>query len=360
VGANEGNWDGRTETAGVAHTHGFPVWNTNTCVRDWKRKTWTAVDTERVPPNAPRAAVLLDRRENKLIRINKGNCEGMNAKIVVAHCHSFLAARSAYTARQHVERAKSLRKAEGQRGNGASSLFAVKKSRDSICPRWWGRQPEFLLTSATPALRRQRISDFVPERHSLVQRMSRQLRRSPSCMCFCAKEAVQSAAVCRAERLPAKDKSEIQMGMSQWHRLQSGRGVRESSMHPPLETTVGWSLGTGLRPDRGRSGEIAPNDRRVEACRAIPRSVEARRIAGESRFQSRRLQAENQEQTIVDSRLNAHVRRDYVGIPESTARGAPASRPQCTLRIGHEVLFVSFRFAKVANAQKIPIQLERR
>src|ERR1700734_1252770 len=154
----------------------------------------------------------------------------MNDKIAVAPTHSFLTEISAYTARQHVECAKSLRMAEEQRSNSESSLFEAKKSRDSICSPWRGRQPELLLTSPAPALRRARVGGLASGRHSLFQRMSRQLRISPSCRSFCAKEAERSAAVYRAERLPAEDESELQMGMSQWHQLQSGRGIRESSV----------------------------------------------------------------------------------------------------------------------------------
>jgi hypothetical protein len=173
-------------------------------------------------------------------------------------------------------------------------------------------------------------------------------------------EAVQSAAVYRAERLPAQDESETQMGMSQWHQLQSGGGIRESSVRLPLETAAGWPPGTGLEPDRGQSGEIAPNDRRVEACPAIPRCVEDRRIVKECRFQAPWRRTEKWGPEISGFHLNARLRLDFVGIPESTVQSGPAFRLRYILRIDREVLFANFRIAKVVNAQKIPIQLERR
>ena len=173
-------------------------------------------------------------------------------------------------------------------------------------------------------------------------------------------EAVQSAAVYRAERLPAQDESETQMGMSQWHQLQSGGGIRESSVRLPLETAAGWPPGTGLEPDRGQSGEIAPNDRRVEACPAIPRCVEDRRIVKECRFQAPWRRTEKWGPEISGFHLNARLRLDFVGIPESTVQSGPAFRLRYILRIDRKVLFANFRIAKVVNAQKIPIQLERR
>jgi site-specific DNA-methyltransferase (adenine-specific) len=45
---------------------------------------------------------------------------------------------------------------------------------------------------------------------------------------------------------------------------------------------------------------------------------------------------------------------------ERPVQSEPAFRLRCILRIGLEVLFVNCGIAKVANAQKIPIQLERR
>ena len=292
--------------------------------------------------------------------MSEGNCDGMNHKLVLAHTHAFLVAISAQTARQHVECAKSLRMPAEPGSNGESSLSAVKKSRDSIYSTWWGCQPELLLRSVTPALRWQRISGFAPGRHSRVQRMSRQLPGSPSCTSLSAKEAVQNAAVYGEERLPVEDESETQMGMSQWHQLQSGGGIRESSVRLPLETNAGWPLDSGLQPDRGQPVEIAPNDRRVEACPAIPRSVEARRIVEECRFQAHWRRTEKWGPKIFGSHMNARPRLDFVGIPESTAQSEPAFRLRCILRTGREVLFANFRTATVVNAQKIPIQLERR
>jgi len=190
--------------------------------------------------------------------------------------------------------------------------------------------------------------------------MSRQLRRSSLCTRFWAKEAVQSAAVYRAERFPAQDESETQMGMSQWRQLQSGGGIRESSVRLPLERAAGSPLGTRLQSDHGQLGEIAPNDRRVEACQAIRRSVDARRIAEEYRFQAHWRRAEKCGPEILGSHLNARLRLDFGGIPEPIVQSEPAFRLRCILRIGLEVLFANFRIAKVANAQKIPIHLERR
>jgi hypothetical protein len=313
-------------------------------VRAWNEGTKTAANVERMG----------------VVGLSEGNRDGVDDKLVVAHTHALLAAISELTARQHVECAESLRSAEGPGSNGESSSFGAKKSRDSICSTSWNCQPELLLRSVTPALRRQRISGFAPGRHSLVQRMSRQLRRSPSCTGPRAKEAVQSAAVYQAERLPAQDQSETQMGMSQRHQLQSGGGIRESLVRLPLETAAGWPLGTELQPDRGQSGEIAPNDLRVEACPAIPRCVEARRIVEECRFQAPWRQTGKWGPEISGFHLNARLRLDFVGIPESTVQCEPAFRLRYILRIDREVLFANFRIAKVVNAQKIPIQLERR
>ena len=173
-------------------------------------------------------------------------------------------------------------------------------------------------------------------------------------------EAVQSAAVYRAERLPAQGESETQMGMSQWRQLQSGGGIRESSVRLPLERAAGSPLGTRLQSDHGQLGEIAPNDRRVEACQAIRRSVDARRIAEEYRFQAHWRRAEKCGPEILGSHLNARLRLDFGGIPEPIVQSEPAFRLRCILRIGLEVLFANFRIAKVANAQKIPIRLARR
>jgi hypothetical protein len=80
----------------------------------------------------------------------------------------------------------------------------------------------------------------------------------------------------------------------------------------------------------------------------------------ECRFQAHWRRTDKSGPEISGSHLNARLRLDFVGIPESTVQPEPAFRLRCTLRIGREVPFANFRIAKVVNAQKIPIQLERR
>jgi hypothetical protein len=133
-------------------TRTAPVCNTNAYREGWEEGK---VDSGR-------------RGKGGVVGLSKGNGDVMNDKLVVAHTHAFLTAISERTATQHVECAKPLRRAEGWRSNGESSLFGVKKSRDSIYSTSWNCQPELLLRSVKPALRRQWIGGFAPGRHSLV------------------------------------------------------------------------------------------------------------------------------------------------------------------------------------------------